>query len=380
MIKKLLFICCLSLFMVKVQGQSLTAFKDEKGKWGYKDASGKVVIPPKYIGAEDFTEGLGNVTMEAKVVVEYGNTFYDDAKWGYIDATGKIVIPLKYKYSYPFKNGLAMVTINDNNGLIDLKGNAVTPIKYKVIDDFIGDLARVAIGDAYGFINKQGKEVIPVKYYQVGDFYNGLATAGLEADKTIGFIDQTGKMVIPAVYTNHNERANYFHRFYEFKNGICKVDRAGKLQLINDKGVAFPDELIVLLKLIFDDSLNGLKNTTGTKVIKANAAGKPLVYNALHGLLPGSDSVMVADNGIKTYLAHYKVDNPSHLEKIKTDVPEIRDLLIRMGGNERFKMEQMAQGDRKLIVLYNVEKKFPQVAAELHESPTRILFKITETK
>jgi len=379
MIKKLLFICALIGAITNVQGQSLTAFKDEKEKWGYKDASGKVVIPPTYIGAEDFAEGLGNVTLEAKVVVENGNTFYDDAKWGYIDATGKIVIPFKYKYSVPFENGVAAVTVNDKNGLIDLKGAELTPIKYDILGRFEGDLAKVTIDDKYGFIDRTGKEVIQLKYYDVSDFYEGLASAGTAPGKTIGFIDKTGKMVIPAVYTSRDETENYFHRFYRFKNGVCKIDKAGKLQLINEKGEAFPDELIVSLKLIFDDSLNGLKNTTGTKVLKTKA-GKPAVYNAMYGLLPGADSVMVADNGIKTYQAEYKTSNPAHLEKIKTDLPEIRSLLLKMGGNSRFKMEQVAQGDLKLLVLYNVEGMFPQVKAELHESPARILFKISETK
>lgn len=379
MINKLLFICALLCAITQVLGQSLTAFKDEKEKWGYKDASGKIVIPPTYIGAEDFTEGLGNVTMEAKVVVEYGNTFYDNAKWGYIDVNGKIVIPMEYQFSSPFENGLAKVTIQDKHGLIDLNGNEVTPIKYDIIEDFEGPLAKVTIDDRYGFIDREGMEVIPLKYYQVSGFHEGLATAGLEADKTIGFIDQTGKMVIPPVYTDREESEHYFHRFYQFRNGVCKVDMGGKLLLINEKGEAYPDELIVLLKLIFDDSLNGLKNTTGNKVLKTTA-GKPTVYNAMYGLLPGADSVMVADNGIKTYQAEYKYDNPEHLEKIKSDLPEIRQLLIMMGGNERFKMEQGEQGDSKLLVLYNIERMFPQVKAELHESPSRILLKIAETK
>lgn len=379
MIKKVLFIFVLIGAFTKVQGQALIAFKNEKEKWGYKDASGKVVIPPIYIGAEDFAEGLGNVTLEAKVVVENGTTFYDNAKWGYIDATGKIVIPFKYKYSVPFEDGLAAVTVNDKNGLINLKGAEVTPIKYDIVGDFEGDLAKVTIDDRYGFINRKGMEVIPLKYYQVNDFYEGLASAGIEPKKTVGFIDKAGKMVIPPVYTNREESENYFHRFYQFKNGVCKVDKDGKLLLINEKGVAYADELIVLLKLIFDDSLNGLKNTTGTKVLKTKA-GKPSVYNAMYGLLPGADSVMVADNGIKTYQAEYKTNNPAHVEKIRTDLPQIRDLLIKMGGSKRFKMEQVAQGDLKLLVLYNVERMFPQVKAELHESPSRILFKIAETK
>ena len=51
-----------------------------RGKWGFTDPDGKMVISPKFYQALGFSEGLVAVT------VTKGD------KWGFIDQTGKMVI------------------------------------------------------------------------------------------------------------------------------------------------------------------------------------------------------------------------------------------------------------------------------------------------
>src|SRR5579862_394911 len=51
---------------------------DVKGKWGYIDEKGKIVIEPTFESAANFTEGLAAVKA--------------NGKYGYIDRTGKFVI------------------------------------------------------------------------------------------------------------------------------------------------------------------------------------------------------------------------------------------------------------------------------------------------
>lgn len=75
--------------------EGLTAFqaynpKDGKVYWGFRNASGKVIIPAKYNYAQDFSQGL------AAVAVTDAN---HNTKWGFIDTTGKEVIPLQYSKS-----------------------------------------------------------------------------------------------------------------------------------------------------------------------------------------------------------------------------------------------------------------------------------------
>ncbi len=102
-----------------VQAQQLVAFK-ENGKAGFKDQRGKIIIAPKYTGAEEFSEGLVCVSL--------------NDVWGFIDETGKVVIPFKYNAGYgtgsTFSQGLASVNLNDKYGYIDQTGNTVIPFEY----------------------------------------------------------------------------------------------------------------------------------------------------------------------------------------------------------------------------------------------------------
>lgn len=75
---------------------------DERGKFGYMDETGRVVIKPQFDRAYPFTEGLAAVWI--------GN------EAGFIDPSGKIVIPLQYYSAYPFSDGLAAVSITEGKG------------------------------------------------------------------------------------------------------------------------------------------------------------------------------------------------------------------------------------------------------------------------
>jgi len=70
-------------------------------KYGFVDSACRVVIPAKFDGAGEFSEGLA--------------AFQQGEKWGFIDKTGKIVIPAQFSWPEPFQGGLAQVT--GDNGL-----------------------------------------------------------------------------------------------------------------------------------------------------------------------------------------------------------------------------------------------------------------------
>src|SRR5690554_5737489 len=55
---KTIFTICLLLLgaiAMQAQEQELKRFRDDNGKWGYKDQNGKVIIAPKYFLAYDFS-------------------------------------------------------------------------------------------------------------------------------------------------------------------------------------------------------------------------------------------------------------------------------------------------------------------------------------
>ena len=83
-----LFIC---LTGTTICAQNLKPFKDNTGKYGYKDGNGKETIQPKYDNAEYFSEGLASVAI--------------NSKWGFVDTAGKDVIQPKYDNVSRFSGG-----------------------------------------------------------------------------------------------------------------------------------------------------------------------------------------------------------------------------------------------------------------------------------
>lgn len=84
----------------------------QKGKCGYINRTGKIVIEPQFNGADDFSEGLARVTIEAK--------------FGYINKAGQMVIkPQQFDWAENFSEGLALVEIDGKIGYIDKTGQYI---------------------------------------------------------------------------------------------------------------------------------------------------------------------------------------------------------------------------------------------------------------
>lgn len=140
--------------------------------------------------------------------------------YGFINATGKEVIPVKYIYLDEFTNGRTRVVAGykdakseERYGMIDKTGKTVIPFKYDFIGyDYGNGLRKVRLpgGDSWrrlqGFINQDGKEVIPLKYYILDDFSDGKTVIYAESEEDEGsgyLIDKTGKRVLPYKVVDH---------------------------------------------------------------------------------------------------------------------------------------------------------------------------------
>ncbi len=82
-----------------------------RGKYGYVDAAGKVVIAPRFDGADSFSEGLAVVL--------------DSGRFGYIDSLGSFAIPAKYRHARAFRDGYAPVRFDSAWLTIDRGGKPV---------------------------------------------------------------------------------------------------------------------------------------------------------------------------------------------------------------------------------------------------------------
>lgn len=186
-------------------------FKDSFGKWGFKDDTGKIIIPPEYDDVESYREGLAKIEI--------------NGKYGFIDKNNNMVIPAKYDNVRPFIDGLASVCKNGKWGFIDKTGKIIIHPKFNKLSwSFSEGLACAKVKEKWGFIDKDGKFVIPAKYDDAHYFSEGLAA--VEIKKKWGFIDKNGNMAIPAIYDG----------VWWFSDGKAEVELSGRKFYIDKNG------------------------------------------------------------------------------------------------------------------------------------------------
>jgi hypothetical protein len=130
-----------------------------------------------------------------------GQTENDEGcKFGFKDFTGKIIIPFQYnRFSY-FYNGIAVVIINNKYGYINETGKNITPIKYDFASDFVGDLSCVSLNNKQCIINKEGFELSDFYDKIFFDYQKPSVFFPVKENNKWGCIDVNGKLIIPIKY------------------------------------------------------------------------------------------------------------------------------------------------------------------------------------
>lgn len=137
-----------------------------KGKWGFMNPAGQLVIPATFEDAKDFREGLAPVKVKGELVWcpagAEGNRSGSTMRWGYVDKTGKIVITPSFESAEPFSEGLAEVHNCNESFFIDRTGKAVIS-GFTYASSFSGGLARFELLKESqllsGYVDKAGKIV-----------------------------------------------------------------------------------------------------------------------------------------------------------------------------------------------------------------------------
>ena len=175
-----------------------------KGKYGFINHEGDIIIAPKYTEANDFTEGLAAVRI--------------NGKFGYINSQGDFIIQPIYDSAEPFSEGWAIVQHKGNQNYINKKGKFLLDKKHVRLAPFKNGRAfvyyRSFIREKFDIIDTTGKLVSSTPFSKVGDFKNGLAiveghnhNVRLAKDKAtrieIGVIDTLGNFLIP--YGNYKK-------------------------------------------------------------------------------------------------------------------------------------------------------------------------------
>lgn len=222
--------------------EGLARFERDK-KWGYIDTTGAVIIEPKFPWAQEFSEGLARVQIA-------GSQLGIDAKWGFIDTNGSVVIDVQKDASFgthsnigsdssegAFHDGLAIVDVGEKHGYIDKTGRIAIPIDFTYAYPFSEGVAAVTKSqsgnDGWGYIDKKGKWVIEPKFQWASSFSNGLAP--VNRTRNCGYIDTSGAMVLqPAMSSAETDCATVWGDFIEglsrwkFGKKYGYIDHAGK--------------------------------------------------------------------------------------------------------------------------------------------------------
>ncbi|MBZ0202526.1 MAG: WG repeat-containing protein [Ignavibacteria bacterium] len=172
----------------------------ENGLYGYINSTGKIIIPPKYKGAGEFSEGLAPVR--------------ENGYYGYIDMEGKYVIDPKFDYGNNFSNGFAIIYVNSKSNYIDRFGRSLLAIEYLYLSPFENDKAMICtFSGKYGIINSEGKVIVDTNYKEISKLRNGFFVAQ-DYNNEYTMIDSIGNIIV------HPGRYN---KIYELYNGFAKV-------------------------------------------------------------------------------------------------------------------------------------------------------------
>jgi WG containing repeat len=222
--------------------------------YGFVDREGKVVIPPQFMPAQEFSDdptdlpfgGLDHdwcyFDRTGKIVIRVSmgpnlngaNSFVNGRlrvkegfTWGYKDSSGTWAIPPKYNDAEDFKGGIARVQDRDKWILINIFGKDVPENKKKIVPiaPVSDGLALARDGDLLGWIDARDKLAFPLrKYEEAHSFSCGLARFKL--DNLYGFLDKSGNLVIPNQYFSARD-FDHDLAFVQTRDGIAYIDTKG---------------------------------------------------------------------------------------------------------------------------------------------------------
>lgn len=212
-----------------------------KGKYGYVDKTGRMIINPKFSYAAYFSDGVALVTTGLPIDPTYNkngsidmtNIDTTETKYGFIREDGSYIIKPTYMSATSFSEGLAWVVKKGEKPIaIDTYGKVKITLKnnIKYISNFKEGLSLFSIIDnkgktKCGFIDKTGKIVINPQFISSGTFSQNLCSVSNEQGKW-GYIDKSGKLVI-----------NYqFDEADQFVNGLAVVKIGKKYGVIDKNG------------------------------------------------------------------------------------------------------------------------------------------------
>lgn len=243
----------------------LIPYKDDKGKYGYKDEKGAIIIPAQYDLALPESEYFLPVNKGYKEVMENGAPkVIAWGKWGFLNSKGQQLIPFKYDMVKPVINGHFVVNTGAKPwgnewltggkwGSIDLLQKALFPMKYDMIREAAGGKWLVNTGGKFyfnangvlpeknqpgkwGIGGNDGKELVNPAYSSLQLAWENNFIAQDAVSKKYGLLSYEGKLKIPFEY----------EQLSDFSKGAALAKKNGKYGFIGTQNQ-------VIVPLVYDD-------------------------------------------------------------------------------------------------------------------------------
>jgi hypothetical protein len=224
---------------------------------GYMNTAGKTVVPPQFVCAEPFKDGVARVATK------------EESGTGFIDVGGRAIGGLEFDGAANFQEGFAIVQVAGRFGAITLQGEYAVQPKFDYVWDFSEGLARVLVGEKVGFVNGTGELVIDPVFDAADGFSENMAAVCIERDW--GYIDKTGAFAIePQLWSAGR-----------FRNGKSEVeswdserpfwiDTAGNTVATIETGSDDDLQLSEGLTRVQEGDLWGFQDSSGVFVVEPN--------------------------------------------------------------------------------------------------------------
>lgn len=357
------------------------------GKKGLKNATGKIIIPPKY---QDL--GWSNDTDDSPVENIIG--YKQNSHWGLITLTNKKITTPEFSFVNKTENSLIIAAKNGRlsqsyfYGVFNAKGETVLPFRYASIQsqkDFFIVSERNGGVEKYGLVNYNYEIELPLDYQNIIpvadqllslNLSNGLSQLYNTTDNSIvldsitfvekwedglykvfqglkcGLITNEGKIVIPIRYKNFRLKGEYFEVLNYPTWEVFSADNQFIHSLIGNELKFYEDKIMVsserqheLLNYKFEaiipKSFTSIQNVVDNKVLfKANRKYGLYDIEKQKNIMNDYDSLQLEGEFI--YSVRMKNNNPVWslfdafgIKRSKFEYQEIRDYEQRLFAIKR---------------------------------------------
>jgi len=320
----------------------------ENGLYGYIDSTGAVIIPPKYKGAGEFSEGLAPVR--------------ENGYYGYIDETGKYVINPIYDYCAPFNQGLGRIYLNGKVNFINKEGFKLIDFNYNDATDFESGIAIVSQSyNINGAINKTGKLILDTIYRRIKSRTEGVVIASIyDKDLKCEFhtaVDSNGTTIVPlGKYTQIDQYTNGFAHVQWYINNINSlanyaegyINRQGELVFKKEPVFGFDlskevsrDSTFIISEYEYTFVGNGASVGDTKAKYLVNTKGEIITYLDLHRKYEFVKDRFAENDSINLFRyvnkdgKAYGDQFPYQLKTINSDSPEVLKL-VKLDGKPAY--------------------------------------------